>query len=489
MMRLGVSRENRSIGRLVPELILGQLLLAVCLLTCFSIELRAQADLQCGMQRVDVTPEVKADRPVWLAGYGWGRKATGVHDPLFATCVALSDGTKRLALVTVDVVGLQLPTVEEVRNQLKGFDYVLISSTHNHEGPDTIGIWGNTPVQRGVDDAYLDQVVMRIVEGVRQAEKRMQPVRAAYGTATDETLLGDSRKPRVKDGVLRVLRMERIDDGELAGLIVQWNCHPEAMGPDNTLITADFPWATIDRLQKEFSCPIAYFTGAIGGLMAPPDDVIRDEQGKMLGEGDFEYARCYGEAVANLASRAIREAQTITLVPFGLASQRVAMPVQNSLYRTASLMGIVRRPRTVWTGDYRAIQPVTRPMLPSELAIVTEVAYLRLGELSMAAIPGELYPELVYGQFQDPVEPNVDFPDAPLEKTIAQLMPDERWMLFGLANDEIGYIIPRRQWDQAAPFAYGRDRAQYGEVNSCGPDVAPIVMQALADCIQNTAEP
>jgi hypothetical protein len=56
--------------------------------------------------------------------------------------------------------------------------------------------------------------------------------------------------------------------------------------------------------------------------------------------------------------------------------------------------------------------------------------------------------------------------------------------LLGLANDEIGYIIPKRQWDQSPPHAYGRSKPQYGEVNSCGPEVAPIIMQALADCIQ-----
>ena len=52
------------------------------------------------------------------------------------------------------------------------------------------------------------------------------------------------------------------------------------------------------------------------------------------------------------------------------------------------------------------------------------------------------------------------------------------WLLIGLANDEIGYIIPRRQWDMAAPFAYGRTTPQYGEINSCGPGVAPVIMGA-----------
>ena len=36
-----------------------------------------------------------------------------------------------------DVVGLFLPSVERIRKELPGFTYVLVSSTHNHHGPDT----------------------------------------------------------------------------------------------------------------------------------------------------------------------------------------------------------------------------------------------------------------------------------------------------------------------------------------------------------------
>ena len=38
---------------------------------------------------------------------------------------------------------------------------------------------------------------------------------------------------------------------------------------------------------------------------------------------------------------------------------------------------------------------------------------LRLGELEVAAIPGEIYPELVLGKVVDPAEKGADFPDAP----------------------------------------------------------------------------
>jgi hypothetical protein len=52
-------------------------------------------------------------------------------------------------------------------------------------------------------------------------------------------------------------------------------------------------------------------------------------------------------------------------------------------------------------------------------------------------------------------------------------------LLFGLANDELGYIVPKRQWDTKPPFAYGRKDPQYGEENSCGPEIAPILYGAL----------
>jgi len=117
------------------------------------------------------------------------------------------------------------------------------------------------------------------------------------------------------------------------------------------------------------------------------------------------------------------------------------------------------------------------------------VAYLRLGEVHVASIPGELYPELIYGKFQEPAEPDADFPDAPLEPTVESILPGKKWLLFGLANDEIGYIIPRRQWDSMPPFAYGRQNSQYGEINSCSPEVAPIIMQALKLRVADVTSP
>lgn len=119
-------------------------------------------ELKVGFAEVDITPELKEDRPVWLAGYGHGRRATAVHDPIMARCAVLNDGLKSFALVGVDLVGLQLPQVDAVRKSLTGIDHLIVGSSHNHEGPDVIGIWGRTPMKRGVDDDYLAAVVKKI---------------------------------------------------------------------------------------------------------------------------------------------------------------------------------------------------------------------------------------------------------------------------------------------------------------------------------------
>ena len=126
------------------------------LAACFALSIAlvtsvSAAEVTAGYGQADVTPDVHGKTPVWIAGYGQNRRATGVHDPLYARAIVISDGKKKVALAAVDVVGLQYPTVQEIRKRLEGFDYVLVASTHNHEGPDTVGIWGPTPFKSGVD--------------------------------------------------------------------------------------------------------------------------------------------------------------------------------------------------------------------------------------------------------------------------------------------------------------------------------------------------
>ncbi|GIW93187.1 MAG: hypothetical protein KatS3mg110_1228 [Pirellulaceae bacterium] len=459
----------------------------VLIIVATALQLRAgeMPVVSVGFGKADITPELGPDRPVYLAGYSPGRTAQDVHDPLWSRCLVIAVENARLAVVSVDSIGLQLPTVEQIRQKLTDYRYVLVSSTHNHEAPDTIGLWGPTPLVSGVDPRYLERIVEQTVTAVRQAEQRLVPVTARFGTAEDDSLLSDSRLPVVKDGILRLVKFERVDNHQPVGIWMQWNCHPEALGSRNRSITADFPWATITSLEQTEGCPVVYMTGAVGGLMAPPRGVVKDPQGNLLPESTFAYAERYGQMVADLARKALASCRTVRLGPLQVAAVPVHVPVTNPWYRAARAAGILKRSSYQWSGD---------PFMPGEplgwynawktMAVRSEVAVVRLGELSIACIPGEIYPELVYGRFEDPPDAGADYPDAPLEPTVVQLLGDGPWLLAGLANDELGYLIPKRQWDAEPPFCYGRSQGQYGEINSCGPDAANAVMQALARCLK-----
>jgi hypothetical protein len=47
------------------------------------------------------------------------------------------------------------------------------------------------------------------------------------------------------------------------------------------------------------------------------------------------------------------------------------------------------------------------------------------------------------------------------------------------ANDELGYIIPKAEWDSQAPWLQNKKDRWYGEVNSAGEEVAGAVTRAL----------
>jgi hypothetical protein len=441
------------------------------------------AELSAGFGEVDVTPEL-GKKPVYLAGFGQDRKAVKVHDPIMARALVLADGDAKIALVSVDVVGLFLPNVESIRARLPGYKYVLVSSTHNHEGPDTLGLWGPTPLQSGVDPDYLKRIEAGCLAAVAAADKARKPCTAAIGTASDPSLIRDSRQPIVLHDELVAIRFDDPAAKKPLAILVQWNNHPEVLDSKNKEITADFPFYVVKHLKSAHGCPVIYFTGTVGGLMTTLRLPVKDKAGKDLADGTFEKSDRYGELVAQLATGALDKAAPVVLTPVDVRARQILVPVENKLYHLAYQFGTLDRAMYEWNGkpdttEFKATKDIKKP-----LAVKTEVGYLRLGDLDVAIIPGEIYPELVLGKVQDPPDPGADFPDAPAEPAIYAQLKGKHRMIVGLGNDEIGYIIPKRQWDAKPPFCYGLKKAQYGEENSVGPDAAPIICTIFMELVK-----
>ena len=193
--------------------------------------------------------------------------------------MVLRDGTQSIAIAAADVVGLFLPSTQRIRKELSGFGYVLISSTHNHHGPDTMGLWGPSPFVSGVDQKYLQRVERQIIQAIREAEKNLRPVTCRIGTAAAPELLNDTRPPIVLQDELVALQFTDSATDRPAGLVVQWNCHPETLDSKNTRLSSDFVGPTVSALKAKFGCPVVYLSGAVGGMMTTIRLDIRDRSG------------------------------------------------------------------------------------------------------------------------------------------------------------------------------------------------------------------
>ena len=448
--------------------------------------------LRVGFGRVKITPDLSnPSHPVWLAGFSQHRAATLIHDDLWAVACILDDGHTRLGLVALDAIGFFHDDVIAVRRQLPTawhLDYAIVCSTHNHSTPDLMGLWGRNYVRTGVDPAYRHQVIEAAVQALGNAVATLQPARLALHEipTKPEGLLADTRKPVVYDPDIRVMQFTNPTNGVTLGTIVGWADHPETPWSRNTEITADFPGYLRDALENGVrqdglileagvGGTHLYVNGAVGGLMSTtPRVTVRDPYLQQdFKEPSHAKARALGR---QLASRILPRLEATNVpgtlrAPISIRARTLEVPLDNNGFLLAPVIGLIDRGHVRWK------------------TLRTEVALVTLGEASMACIPGEIYPEIVNGGIER--APGADFPIEPVEvPPIREMMPGKTKFIFGLANDEIGYIIPKSEWDRKPPYLYGATNPVYGEVNSVGPETALKIHQALRElCAPGRSQP
>jgi len=431
----------------------------------------AAPQLRFGFAKRAITPAL-GPKPVYMAGFGHDRKATGVHDDLWARAVAVSDGRTKLAIVSVDLVGFFHKDVSKARELLEQRvpgAQLVVSSTHNHEGPDTMGLWGSRRFSSGVDPRYLESVRGAVADVAAEALSRLQPARLVLAKTRTPGLVEDGRLPRVIDDTL-VAMLVTSDDGTTLGTIVNWSSHPEALGGSNTVITSDFPHFLRARMEARLGGTCLFVVGSIGGLMTPLGLKLGGPDGREIAKDSFELARAVGERAADAALEALKAGRPSGSAALEHRRATVFVPLENRLFRLATFLGVLER--EVYSSGKRATSVFGDDLM-------TEVGYLRLGDAEVLLVPAEIYPELVLGGIQDPQDPGADFPGAPRERALFTLLRSEYKLVFGLAGDEIGYVIPRSQWDAKKPFAYGLAEDQYGEINSVGPSAAARLAEAF----------
>jgi hypothetical protein len=442
--------------------------------------------LRVGFGRVKINPDLSDPaRPVWLAGFDQHRAATKIHDDLWAVACVLDDGHRRVGIVALDSIGLFHEDVMKIRRRLAPewkIQYAVVCATHNHSTPDLMGLWGPDLLHTGVDPRYQEQVMAASVQALGAAVAALRPARVALHEirTPPDGLVTDTRKPQVFDADIRVMHFTNPTNGATIGTIVNWGDHPETPWGRNTEITADYCGYLRDALERGVEQDgrvlepglggvHLFVNGAIGGLMTTsPGVTVHDPYlNQDFKEPSHDKARALGRQLFSRIKPRLGapDVPATDYAPIGVRARSVLFPLDNVGFLLAPVLGLMDRGHARWM------------KLRSEVALVT------IGEAGIACVPGEIYPEIVNGGIER--APGGDFGIDPVEvPPIRAFMPGKVKFLFGLANDEVGYIIPKSEWDRKPPYLYGASHAPYGEVNSVGPDIAGVIHTTLREFSQ-----
>jgi len=402
---------------------------------------------------------------LFIGGYGPMRPALGIHDSITVRAVVLAEDGEYVALVGMDLVGLANKRIHAARDALAedGFDpdRLLASSTHNHQGPDTMGLWGNpedfaNPVS-GLDPDYQERVVAAIEQAVRDAAGAMEPVTLRVGAVAmrdmdpyfngenfggpnpSEKMHGmvhDIRDPVVVSDQLLV--MQGTGDAGTVFTWTSWSGHPEVWGDANNEISSDWVGVAREVLESTYGGVAVHMPECLGGMqsagggdlplvdadgvhvhqtcdaaaVADPDDeqCFGEEEGSTRTDADgnpvpewaedetWDFVRSHGWHIAEATMSALEAGEDVSASPIRVEAEELYVPVTNVGFELLGGLDIFDLDLTDGVFDTDLC-----PEAGDAEAGCLEMRTFRvvLGPVGFVTAPGELFPELAWGLPED----------------------------------------------------------------------------------------
>lgn len=362
--------------------------------------------LIAGAQRVVITPPVGVD----LCGFG-GRKgpSAGVHDDLRACALYLSGGELEILIITADLIGLHHEEVAEVRAGIRertGIDPagVMVSCSHTHSGPAThcLRCLGKQ------DEEYLAELKLKLVGLAQFAKSSAQPAQA--GAARQPVSVGINRREArgseivlgVNEGGLTApyvdaLYVDDVEGNPIARLFCH-AAHAVTLGGDNLLISGDWPGYAQRELERccGGDCVALFMQGCCGNINSHP-------------RGTFDIAQSQGRTVASAVLQADSRAPRDKAPALGAVSEVMGLPLMDpppleeaerihsdALAQAQAAQGS-GNPRTEmmyeglvqWAAGVLALAKAG----PAKRELPYEIQALRVGDLGILGLPGEVFVE------------------------------------------------------------------------------------------------
>jgi hypothetical protein len=505
---------------------------------------------------------------VWIAGFSTGRAAQYcpeaqigcegpecciskyAHDDIEVNLVVLRQNGVTVVFASLDTVGFFHSDIERIREAVQAsvdVDLLVMAATHNHEAPDTAGQWGPgtpAPTSTGKRPEVIERIRTQTVAGIEEAIDALQPAEVAatvVDAGTDGLAISDSRTPYIFDDNLPIVHVTARDDGETIGTLFSFGNHAEVRWSDNVHLTADYYGFARRYIEQGLAATTdvdsgedlpaleglggvtVSFAAAVGGLINPGRGGAKDYAGNAY-EGDQEHSWAATDALGqSLAKRVLTAYHDGGLTPLddpqlSFATKRFLVDVENRQLQLAGLaLNLIERDiyNTVRIGG--AYKPGPFPKVLSQVAVV------RLGDLTFFTAPGEAFPELLVGGYpnrpriQTPIVGDVeerrvaatcddqglptpdddgtfaciiekdaenppDWSMAPEGPYAYERIPGEYPFFIGLGMDFLGYMVPLYDYEEIGYFNQAPGD-HYEETNGIGRDIVDNWLTNLQTCV------
>jgi neutral ceramidase len=340
------------------------------------------AEFRAGVAKADLDPPLGLP----MAGYGT-RYSKGTLDPLEARVLALSDGTRSIALVTLDLCyPFDPPVMEQIRASSRdAVDEVIFHASHTHSGPTYT-----------LAPEAAQHAIPRIVQAIQSASRSM--VSARIGNGWGQTYLGFNRRyvrtdgsvqmfwrnePKVSstfpvDPTVGVVRVDRGDGTPLA-VLVHYACHPVVLGPDNLDYSPDYPSEMRRYVEREMgSSSMAFF------LQGAPGDINPYYDKTPLIEDAVNVMKQTGQKLGAEAVRVAKGIHTQAPAKPEIQTKTVVLTVANR-WNLAKLKAVLK--------ERYAIEGTRAARLLAESMNLPVTTVLLNRDLALVGMPGEPFVE------------------------------------------------------------------------------------------------
>lgn len=378
------------------------------------------------------------------------KAATAIYDDQRVRVIAINDGSGRGTLIfaVIDGFGISSTDVRGIRKELADFAKannivgINISVLHQHSCVDTFGMNGdlvkmiftNPALNRinntfgtdykllnGQNASFMKHLYDVTVDSVKEAVNSMTTGKMYYSEIEAGEYIRDKREPMVFDSKIHRFRFVP-DNGTKETWLCNMAIHPVGNGAAGTEITGDYPYYIEQEVNKA-GANFIQIQGAELAISSKHDSLNLPE-----GTPRLESLKIYGTTLGKLIVES-NEAETEVAPLLNYRMKEYYVPVTNQILEFAGKLGALTN-TVVATDDSNNV-----------LEVATELGYLEIGtKLAVAIIPGELEPAIAYGGYLDADHSwtGTDFDYPSLQEIVGT---DKELLVFGLMNDQIGYIL------------------------------------------------